>query len=439
MSRIDPGKTGLPPVLYRVAAALAAMMVLSYLFTLLFTRRLGSYPPYGFFFFQGEFWALDFKTFHDQSIHFGSPTFWADYGYPFTYPAFTALVYATFYHFQHSLRVYFAVLILGGTAWLIWFWRRLIGAGADPATTVAFGLICVLGFYPIFYEYDTGNVEGLMAIALGLGVLAILYKRPMLGAGLIGIAISMKMYPFILLGLLFSRRKYRAFAFALAVAVALNYLSLWLMGPSISVAQTNIKIGIGFVKETFMVPTRPVALTYSHALFNPIKYLVTLVYRLIHHNYTWVQSQAERVLIRRTLKLYMAAMVVTGLTLYFGRIRRLPMLNQVLALTTASIVLTPFSSDYTLIHLLVPFTLLCCYAIERWRSGQIVPGLNWYFGFLTAAVGFGTFCTWVNSYHDFMRCFALIGLLITALRYPLPWAQLDNADAPDPTSQQQLA
>ena len=57
-----------------------------------------------------------------------------------------------------------------------------------------------------------------------------------------------------------------------------------------------------------------------------------------------------------------------------SRIRKLPLLNQILALSVCAVLLPPVSFDYTLVHLLVPVGLLCLYTAPMpWRA---VAGLR---------------------------------------------------------------
>jgi hypothetical protein len=215
--------------------------------------------------------------------------------------------------------------------------------------------------------------------------------------------------------------------------VALNIVSLKLLGPSIRDAQSQIHEGMNFLKVVYLLAHRRVDMNFSHALFNPIKFAVLLADRLLHNGGRAGGREHELMLGDKVLRLYYVGSAALGLALYFGRIRKLPLLNQVTALTVCALVLTPFSSDYTLAHLLVPFTLLAFYATEAWREGREIPALNAYFGCLAFLLAWVTFFTFGYSSNDFARMLALIALLVVALRLPLPWAELDGPH-PQPTA-----
>ena len=102
------------------------------------------------------------------------------------------------------------------------------------------------------------------------------------------------------------------------------------------------------------------------------------------------------------------------------------MLNQVIALTVAAVLFPPFSSDYTLNHLLLPLSLMFFYAVESWRKGEKVAGLETCFACLCVTLGFSTFFTIFYGFENIFRCLALCVLMVTALRYPFYWPLLDE-------------
>jgi len=100
------------------------------------------------------------------------------------------------------------------------------------------------------------------------------------------------------------------------------------------------------------------------------------------------------------------------------------MLNQLFALTICAILLPPFSVDYTLLHLLLPFGLLCVYTAD----GVDVKGLKACFVCFALLFPVGTFFTLKYRFGSLVRCFALCALLAVMLRYPMPWKMLDEPE-----------
>jgi hypothetical protein len=414
----------LPPALRRAAAALAAMMAAALAFTAAMTHWLHTPRLYGLAWIPG-YWA-DFRIFQDQSLHFRTPAYWNDYGYPFTYPAPDAVLFGVAYKLPHPLWTYLAILLAGLAAWLLWLTRGLQQRGVPQAQSLGFGLIVLGTAWPLYYLFNTGNLEGLMAILLGLGVLAVLRERCWTGAALLGIATAMKYYPIALLVLLLSRRRYKEFFAALALIATLTLGSLALIGPSIPAAQAHLNDGLEFFRQHYIVLRGSIWLNYSHSLFNSLKYAVLLIDRLLNHHGASSSPEHEQALLDSSLRVYTVVAAIFAVVLYFWRIRTLPMLNQVLALTACAVVLPPFSSDYSLINLLVPFALLSFYAVENFRAGRTIPGLQTCLVCLCLGLGFESFFTWKYAFASSIRALALLTLLAVALRVPLPWSEIDG-------------
>ena len=118
--------------------------------------------------------------------------------------------------------------------------------------------------------------------------------------------------------------------------------------------------------------------------------------------------------------IYVPAMAVFGILLYFLRIRKLPWRNQVLALTIASIYITPFSGDGTLIHLYGGFALCTFLALDAWKRQISVPGLRRMyicFALLFSIESFFVF--YGRRFEGQFKCLVMGVLLWNALRYPL--------------------
>jgi hypothetical protein len=69
--------------------------------------------------------------------------------------------------------------------------------------------------------------------------------------------------------------------------------------------------------------------------------------------------------LNRLLSLYFAITSISGIALFFVRIVKLPLVNQILCLSIASILFPPVSYDYTLLHLYAPFVLITFVALRQ--------------------------------------------------------------------------
>jgi hypothetical protein len=410
----------------------AAMTLLSAIYTFSATYIFKLPYPYGLpLFFSDDRW-FDFTIYHDRFMHFRTASFWDAYEYPFTYPAPLAVLYGVLYKIPHALPYYLlgyveAVIVC---AWLMM--RALHARGLSRGVAFAFTGTAFLLSYPIRTLFESANTEGIVAMIAAAGAWTVLRDRCWLGATLIAIAGTMKIFPFVLLALLLSKRRYREFAWGLVVAVAVNLVSLAIVGPSIAEAQRHVDAGIRYVKYTFIFTTRPAAVTFNHSLFTLFKFGIVWLNRRMHpmsgHSATdfIVRATRERMLLETTFNVYVATAAAFGIVLYFGWMRRMPLLNQLLALSACALMLPPLSADYTLLHLLFPFGLLCVYAVDRWRNAVQVPGLTACFVCFAPIFSFQTYITWRYRFSCEFRGLGLLVLLIVAMRYRFPWAELDR-------------
>ena len=412
--------------------ATVAMTFASIAYTLIATYIFKLPYPYGPpLFFADDRW-FDFTIYHDRFQHFHTPAFWDVYEYPFTYPAPLAVLYAALYQIPHALRYYLVAYVAAVVSAAMILRRALTERGIANASAIVFtGALFILN-YPLRTLFESANTEGIVAILVAFGLYNVLRERCYLGGALIALAGTMKIFPFILLALLLSKRRYREFAIALSFAFLVNLTSLAIVGPTIAQAQRHITDGIHYVQVTFIYSVNPAAVTFNHSLFTLVKFPVVALRRhfhplVIHTHADWlVRAAAERALLNTTFTVYVVLAATFGVVTYFLWIRRLPILNQVLALTICALLLPPLSADYTLLHLLFPCALLCLYAADIARNSIAVPGLKAAFLCFAPIFSFQTYITWNYRYSCEFRTVALVVLLMLVLRHRFRWTELDE-------------
>lgn len=400
----------LPPVLRRFWQLMAAGTILSIVYTAATAYLLKRPAPYGLPLLWGKGMGSDFMVFYPGFSRFGTPAFWNSFDYPFTYPAPVAIAFAALFKLAHPVRAYLLLCLVALAVGVAALARQLTRNHIPARIAWAFTLSNAAMAWPILLLFDTANIEGLVAILLAGGVLAILCNHFWLGAALVAIAGSMKLFPLVLLALLLSRRRHREFAAALGLAVAVTVASLHLLGPSIAEAQRNINVGLLMVKNIYFFAEGRNTIAFDHSLWVPVRFTVA-----------WL-AQTPRVP-DHTLTAYLCTIAVAVPTLFFVTIRHLPVLNQLLALTICAVLLPPLSIDYTLIHLLLPFGLLCVFA----ASNTSVPGLSATFTAFAVLFNVDSFLTNRFTYAAEVRTLALLVLLVLVLRNPFRWATLDAA------------
>ena len=401
-------KTGVPlPVeLYRFAWALVILMSACFVVNL-FSRRFLHlhFEPFATPFFSDYF--PDFINFVPRFKYFHTLTFFTySSKTPFMYPAPVAVVYELFYLVPaHPLRFFLLFGCAAFVAAATLFGRVLLRRGIQPVDAYLFPLVVLLCSYPFWFAGKQANMEVVIWAFLAAGLACLLKERGYSAAGCFGIAASMKIYPIIYLGLLLVRRQYRQGVFGAMTAAFLTVASLWAVYPDIPESSRRISAGVEQFRLLYMLHLRP-EIGADHSLFAVFK-------RVVHP----LPPPAE---LGHILSLYLAVAAIGGLALFVLRIRKLPVLNQVLCLMVASILFPPTSFEYTLLHLLDPFAMYVLLILSYQREGRRAPGQKFLlpcfavlFGFIPELIRHGV------SFGGQVKGLLLLALFLYALWRPL--------------------
>jgi hypothetical protein len=346
---------------------------------------------------QQSFW--DFMTFAIKSHYFHSPAFFtADPKFPFLYPAPSAVFYQAFFLFGPlSLLLFLTFLVLTFVVAALLLHRAMRQRGVSALQAAAFLAFTLLLSYPMWIDFKQGNIEIGVWLFVVLGVWAFCVKRGYCAAACFGIAGAMKIYPFLYLGLLLARRKYREIAFAGAVAFLATLASLWLLGGNdISGTWRHILAGVGTFRAQYVLQFRPNEIGFDHSLFALIKCCVLLF------------NPAMQQYPPQLFKTYVVVGTLAGI-----------LINQVLCLCIASILLPPVSYDYTLMHLYIPWAMLVLFAQEQWGNRRTIAGLT--VALVLLAFLFAPESEFICQSVRFggqLKAIALIALMVVSLKYP---------------------
>jgi hypothetical protein len=352
-----------------------------------------------------DFWCFQvrFTHFHRLDVFSTSPAF----SFRYMYPAPMGLLYEGFYLTgRHSLIVFLAVTGAAVLSSAVGLGKAMVRRGAASLAVSCFLASALVLSYPLWFEYLLGNMEICVFFLVLVAVIAFLRDQFVLAAVLLGFAISLKIFPFVYLGLLFSRKKYRECVLAIGVAIVANVASLWLMCPSLPVAYRGVQQGLAAFRNQYMLTFLPVETGFDHSLFGLLK-------RLLNH---WFGSKMPASM----LTLYLALACVAGVVLYFGWIRKLPLLNQIAALTVASILLPPTSHDYTLLYLYIPWGMLVLYALDLAMPGRRAQGLLAAFVCFAVLLSAESELIHRSGYSGQLKAFTLVVLMIVAVKHPWP-------------------
>jgi hypothetical protein len=385
-------------------AVLAAACVCSELFAGLFLHLPS---PYDWPFTPFHELDYDLIMFEPMFVHFHQLNFFdVPPDRAFAYPAPMAMLYRVVYllPFQARTNLFLAFLVLLFVGSACGVYRTLVKLGLRRKSAAIFCACAVLLSYPMAFEAKQGNLELFVCLLVSGGIWLFLHQRGYGAATCFALAGSMKIFPFIFLGLFVARRQWRPVVYAVAVAAAVTLASLWILAPDISFTWRHLQAGMAIFEDKITLHVIQREIGFDHSLFSLVKRLWLV----------WMPLDT----LGGVLHVYLIVMAVTGTGLFFGRILRLPVTNQVLALTACAVVMPPVSYDYTLIHLYAPLVLLAMIAASKPQGDASLNAV-----FVLLAVGLAPLSELIAHGSRFggqMRALDLVALLVVALTRPFP-------------------
>ncbi len=403
-------RVGVPPVLREFCAVSIALTLLSALYCVVMKLVFHRHYPYSWPLFLPLARFNDFTIFQDKFHFFHTGAFFTT-GFPINYPAAMTVLYEIFFKLSHSraLDLFLTVAVTAFVAPAALFGRALWNRGLSAGAASLIAAITLLFSWPALLLLDRANVEVLVWIVLAFGMWAFARGREWTAAAMFGVAAALKLFPFVFLVLFFTRKKYPKLLFGAFVFGLVNLVSLAILGPTVMQAYRGLALGMASFKANYMATYLPNEGGLDHSILAFCKAIIFVIKR----------GHAAPAL-QEALDIYLPLTAAAGVLLYFLRIRLMPWLNQVLALTIICIYFTPFSGDGTLIHLYYAFALCSFVAVDAWRRKVEIPGLRLIF--LCFAWLLSTESFFIHNsvrYEGQAKCVGLGVLLIASLWYPL--------------------
>ncbi|MCU1251993.1 MAG: hypothetical protein JWQ49_5022 [Edaphobacter sp.] len=353
------------------------------------------WPLYTPWHFRGDYY-LYYQRF--DLLHHAN--FFTAKGFPFAYMAPAVPLYKVLYLFgDGGFVVYLAITITATLFGLAKARRIMLRRGVNKTGVDAFCFTVLLTSYPLMFCIHRGNIEILIAIGIALGTWAYWKERTWTAAILWGVFGSVKLYPLLLPAIFLSFRQYRQFLVSILAAMTTTFLSLLYIGPNLKEAYKGISGTMSAFLNLYTLRSHQ-WMGCDHSPFALIKLFV------------------HKVALPSLLTGYMVSLAVIMLALYFVRIRKLPVTNQLLILTVSSVLLPPTSYDYTLLHLYAPFIILVFIAIDaREKIAGLFPTFA-SLGLLFTPTNFFFYSG--HGASGQVKCLLLLALMTIALIYPFP-------------------
>jgi hypothetical protein len=342
-----------------------------------------------------------FSSFHTMDFFFGPDD-------RFAYPAPAAVVYFWLYRMgPHQLDIFLSGIIAATFAAAALFFRSLVRRGIAAWQAALFVAGITLTSWPAFFLFERANLEFIVWLGAALGLWALLRKHPYLAAILFGLTGSLKIYPLVLLALLFQPRYRWPFLAGMATFGLSLLTAFGFVGPTIPVAFHGTINGIlGFVSN--YAASAHSELRFDHSFLATIKQFASNP-PWNHRDFTTLSH------------IYVPVIAVVTTLLFLLSVNKLPLFNRILFVAICMVALPPVSYDYTLVHLCIPFALIVLAGIHAEQEGVVLPG------FKPALVCFAVIFTpqlflFHNNFalNGVLKSAALIGLLVLLVRYPFP-------------------
>jgi hypothetical protein len=323
---------------------------------------------------------------------------------PVAYPPFGALQLWLLYLSGHPA-IFFLMLAVAWLGFALWgVGRALVEYGIDRRVAVIFPLTLSVVSFPVERLVMQGNNEIFLWIFAAAGAWAYLREREDVAAIFWGLAAASKLYPAVLLVLLLGRRKFRAFAIGVAVFVGVSLLSALYMGPDFGTAWK------GSVHNVF-----------GYQMFRAGE----LSTRELNANHSWFLlvkfgAAVAGISALKLVKAYYLCGGVLFAAIFFGRLRKMPVANQLLGASVFMLTLPTISYFHTLVNLYAPLLVLFFVAIRADRAGVRIDGLSTailLFVPLFASFQLFTFPT-VFLYCGIVQAILLLVLFLYAVQYP---------------------
>jgi hypothetical protein len=271
-------------------------------------------------------------------------------------------------------------------------------------TATLFPLTMVTMSFPIARLVHQGNIELVLWIFAAVGVWEFLRGWDDAAAVLWGLAAAMKLFPVVLLLLLLPRGKWRAFGVGVTTFVAATVLSLWWLGPTMEIAWRGSLQNVFGYQSVRVSEWSLRELAANHSALTLAKLAAKLM---------------GVPLAGLTLPYYACGALVLGLA-FFWRLWKMPVANQLLAVSVFMVMFPPVSYFHALVHLYAPLLLLLFVAIRAERAGVQVRGLKG-----TAILFVPLFASWtlltiprVFIFDGLVQAALLLVIFGCALRFP---------------------
>ena len=268
------------------------------------------------------------------------------------YPPFSFIVMEPFSWLGDTWSVVaLTVLVIAGLgafmAWELDFVPLIDRSAAVVVVTVV--------TYPFLFAFDRANIEVVVTLLLAASVWALQTSRYDVAAVAIGGAAAIKVFPLVFVVLFLIWRLWRPLFITLATTFALTFFGSIYYSFDLPFTLDRFRQSVHYFNETYVI--RDAGLGWGMSLFGPVKLLAVDVFG------------GSTQTVRGLLPAYTAISVIL-LLVVVAALWRLPLVfwEQITLLVLTINLLPAASTDYKLLHLVIPMALFLRGGTDdRWR------------------------------------------------------------------------
>jgi hypothetical protein len=387
----------------------------------------------------------DFTSSEARVRHLGDPRMlssreYGGEGYEvFPYPVPAVYPHLFFNLFSNPIGVYFGMIIVAALASATILSLKLKASSGDSQLSYLVVSVTLLTPFPLLFLFDRGNLEGFIWILIVFGVFLFYRGSYYCSAVILAAAASMKIFPALLFLLFIAKRKYWPFAAAVGTVVTITVLCWAGVGPTVRQAALDSSLSGRMLNDIYIVGFRPWEIGWDHSLMALLKQMLYVLARLRHLSHdpsrVWIQVPG----VQTATAIYGVLAPLLFAILYWRRLYRLPVLNQLIAFLVLSVLLPFVSNEYTLVHLYVAWGALLLFLYQDVRRGRFHLE-NWKVSAMLScfAVIFSPQSYWVFGYADTVggqiKTVAMLALLGLVSAFPMPSSGLADLERGGPTT-----
>jgi hypothetical protein len=400
----------------------------------------------------------DLTNYVGKMAHLGDGAAALGRGLPtYTYPAPAAYVYAFFLRgFPHyPVKAYLSVLMIGLLCGVVLLMKGASTGGMTSGGLLAAILATAIFGLPALFTADRGNLEGVIALILGTGLVLFVVERYYGAAVFIGLAASIKPFPGLFLLLLLSKKLYREFAVGVVTVVCSTLLALTALGPNPIAAYRELQPGVQRYYNDYIMKVLPrgegrfahsitdtlknVASEWAHARENkksgrteeeqdaidaspqaPVPEALKLADGMVRSRH---YAQIHEIFI---LGMSLGVVVFAFTMLKFFK---LPVVNQMILAGTLLTLVPPSAGEYTLIELYVPFGVFLIFLVRDVATDRVEFSQRHMLIVLTLFALLFSPLSFFGRYAGDLQMLLLAGLLLAARSFPMPSSMFGEVEA----------